>query len=92
MNRRDCSEAVALAFFGALKQKSDYLQFRPYRAIVAPKLRPQRERDRLAYRARKQNRLSKSSTPTRARSRILFFVVFLIVLAICCWMGLSAFR
>jgi len=76
------------------KRASEYLQFHPYRAIVAPKLRPQSERDQLADGGRKQNRISISPKAIRSRIRIgvLIVAVLLIVLAASVWMTLSRLR
>ena len=75
-------------------EKLEYLQLRPYRAIAVPKLRPQSERDQLAFGARKQIRISISQKGSSSRGRIVAVIVafLLIVVAVSVWMALSHFR
>ena len=66
-------------------KQSDYLQFQPYRAIVAPKLLPQKARDQLSLKARtptpifSQKAISDSS---RRRTRIIGAVLALLGLVV----------
>jgi len=79
-----------------LKQQPDFLQFRPYRAIVAPKLRPQSERDNLSYGVKKQDRFRPLSRPQRSQNRnggfiaaiVLIVAALLIFLALHFWLRL----
>ena len=67
----------------SLKKESDYLQFTPYRPIGAPKLRPQKERDQIAFGARVRTpiRLAPKTPYTRRQpSRILYVVLALVVI------------
>lgn len=68
---------------------SEYLQLRPYRAISAPKLRPQKERDQIAYGGRKQNRISILAKPIPSRILFLVLAFLVIALAVGFWIGLS---
>jgi hypothetical protein len=64
------------------KRETEYLQLRPYRAIAAPKLRSQKERDQIAFGARRHTPIGltvKSSRSSRLTSRTLYLVVAALV-------------
>jgi hypothetical protein len=64
------------------KTESEYLQLRPYRAIAAPKLRSQKERDQIAYGARglaPGGLTVKNPRSSRATNRIPYLVVTALV-------------
>jgi hypothetical protein len=71
-----------------LKDKSDYIHLRPYRAIVAPKLVPQKERDRLSYGTRRQSSPRAVDQPTSFRGLIVGagLVLAAMVLALLWWL------
>ena len=60
------------------KRESEYLQLRPYRTIAAPKLRPQKERDQIAFGAVRRTPIGltvKGPRASRLGNRIPYVLV-----------------
>jgi len=74
------------------KRASEYLQLRPYRAIVAPRLRPQKERDQIAYGAKGQNRIRMAPKPAPSRARNVAFIVAMLLVVFAAAVWLARFR